>query len=181
MSTLGIRFVLPYVGSNGIDVKGNVISIATDKKIEMQAIVLTPTNNQKGLQINTNTDIVADAIQIQNIAPSLTGDGNLLYISGNILIQLLSFDDFPSNVVNEVDLNSIQILFSDSNSGNISILNANNIKVPTIKTTINNGEAAPLMSFDSIDNGFTVDPTIGVILTDNSTGEHYASVSASGL
>jgi hypothetical protein len=181
MSSLGIRFALPYKGSNGINVVNNVISISTDSVINMANIVLSPTFNSKAIVISAASSRFADALFIQN-----DDNENNLYINANSVLQIansvnditkrlvinnysvsLTEEDGTGIILNELELtpnnfkvendtlNKTQI---NSQSVEININGVtraqfnNELLVDTIQTVGVTGNAAPKISFDTYTN-----------------------------
>jgi hypothetical protein len=170
MSSLGIRFVLPYRGGNGIDIVNGIIEVSTNKTINMRNIVLVPIASQKAIQINTDSSINADAMQIQDLNPNI--EGNLMYISAAQLISLFSYSNGQIDTQTNISTTSISneniqtdpkftnltagsLEVYDPNTDKTSLLIPSKLQTPKIKTTQNNANA-PEISFDTYTNQETI-------------------------
>ena len=106
MSSLGIRFALPFKGSNGIEIKNNVIKINPFSSIEFydteNPLFRTRYSsiNARGIivqtldqgTISTQLSVTSDQLEVVNVDPSylaiFSGSGFVLY-SNNILLSSL--------------------------------------------------------------------------------------------
>ena len=171
MSTLGIKFVLPYTGSNGITVEDNVISIDQNAAITVRKILFLPQSNDVAIQVNQSSDGTSNAIFVVD-----KDDLNNLFINGSGNVSLS--DNIDSSLVgNVVNLNNSNVILNNfDNMGNldfqtelgnsyITIVNyvmgfSTNINSELVVTskiqTIDKNPNAPLISFDSIDGTLTV-------------------------
>jgi hypothetical protein len=135
MSNLGIRNVLPYVGSNGIVVKNNVISINSNTQINIKSIVsedilsqrIQATDSIKTIDINTNfalfeTNIVNNEIVLRNGGNQITllinTDGVYTY-KNNIPFIFLNSDENEFQVFDDTITKNFVILRNGNNGLNL--------------------------------------------------------------
>jgi hypothetical protein len=147
MSSLGIRFALPYKGGNGIVVNNNIISISPVGEINMGNIILNPSPSLYAIFINTKSNLNANALFIQD-NQELPINGNTLEIDGGCNISIRKYyDDLPIDVLSNISINVEKITLVDNNTGggfelkeDVAIVN----KLQTIQNSVN----APVISFD---------------------------------
>jgi len=146
MSNLGIRFVLPYVGANGINVNGNVISIADNQDITVQRIL------SKG-------EVNANIAQLDNVAFF----GNVSSVNATDLIRSDDLD--TGNTPLTVD--------AQGNIDNTQTLGI--VRTAQIQTVLVN-PSAPLISFDGDIVGGVVVPDGSIAATIDGTSTNIATM-----
>jgi hypothetical protein len=153
MSSLGIRFVLPYKGSNGIKVTNNVIAIDDnmDTPIIMSMIYLKPKISNNAIRIDTNSFDNRNAIFIVDLESN-----NSIYINAMCRLLMMDSSDIstcsfaifiaPNGTVVCQNYDGAGTLLSESN------LSYDNLVTPRLKTIENNANA-PFVTFDNYDTG----------------------------
>jgi hypothetical protein len=126
MSSLGIRFALPYKGSNGIKVQGNIISIDSTVQINIKSIIsedilserIQATDSIKTIDINTNntlfeTNVSGNEIILKNSGNQTTClinvDGVYVY-KNNLPFIYLNSDEEQFQVYDDTDNKNFAIL-----------------------------------------------------------------------
>ena len=143
MSSLGIRNVLPYKGANGITVVDNVISLDTSEVINFNGITLNTMQINMGGSINfLNNDGIT--------ALTYNYDGVIGYLY-----------DPNQRTVYQISLANGSLIIDKT------INCQQDLSCGRIQTTFNNGNSAPFVSIDQLENILPPVPTSTIVTSIN--------------